>query len=137
MTSELAIPAIKIASIPAAMRSLDRLEVNIKNAPTLEILNALADAAAGFQRRWKPVKDIADRAGECVKERDNAHYRDRPGALREAFFCQLPYATVLPAGAGAPAQGFTPLGVAHGGAHSDALTGKASGPPGPRKKKGK
>jgi hypothetical protein len=63
--SSVGIQEIKIASIPSAMRALDRLEIDIKNAPTLEILNALADAAAGLQRRWKPIKDVTDRAGEC------------------------------------------------------------------------
>jgi hypothetical protein len=42
-----------------------RPEVEIRKAPTLEILNELADVAAGLQRRWKPVKDVADWAGEC------------------------------------------------------------------------
>jgi hypothetical protein len=38
--------------------------------PREEFETALADAAAGFQRRWKPVKDVADRAGECWVDAD-------------------------------------------------------------------
>lgn len=63
MTKQLT--TIQIRSIPIVLKALDRLEEDIKRAPTLQMLNALATIADGLQRRWRPVKDIADRAGEC------------------------------------------------------------------------
>jgi N6-adenosine-specific RNA methylase IME4 len=56
---------ICLASIPAAMKALDKLEAEIAAAPTFEVLTDLVNKSAGFQRRWKPVKEVADRAGEC------------------------------------------------------------------------
>lgn len=56
---------IKIASIPAAMKALDQLDVDIRNAPALDALSDLAHLAAGLQRRWQPIKAVADRAGIC------------------------------------------------------------------------
>lgn len=55
-------------SVPVVLKALDRLEIDIRNAPSFDVLMALADVAAGLQRRWRPVKDVADRAGECWGE---------------------------------------------------------------------
>jgi N6-adenosine-specific RNA methylase IME4 len=62
-SNELAV--IQINSVPSALKALDKLELEIKRASTAEVLTALANIAAGLQRRWKLVKDVADRAGSC------------------------------------------------------------------------
>jgi hypothetical protein len=36
----------------------------IDRAPSLEAVEAIANAAAGYQRQFKPVREVADRAGE-------------------------------------------------------------------------
>ena len=42
------------------------MEPPISDAPSRSEMHiGKKDAAAGLQRRWKPVKDVADRAGEC------------------------------------------------------------------------
>jgi N6-adenosine-specific RNA methylase IME4 len=63
-----AITIVRLKSVPAAMKALDRLEKEIRKAPTFAALNELVDQARDIQRRWKPVKDVADRAGECWNE---------------------------------------------------------------------
>jgi N6-adenosine-specific RNA methylase IME4 len=56
--------ALILPSAAVALKALDRLEVEIANAPTFEALDKIANQAAGMQRAFKPVKDVADRAGE-------------------------------------------------------------------------
>lgn len=56
---------IKLRSVPTVMKALDRLRDDIRTAPTLDALNDLIDQARLIQQRWGPVKDVADRAGEC------------------------------------------------------------------------
>lgn len=51
-------------SVPVALKALDRLEDDIKAAPTFAVVDAATNTAAGLQRAFKPVKDVADRAGE-------------------------------------------------------------------------
>lgn len=62
---------VRLRSLPAAMKALDRLEEDIRKAPTFDALNALARDAREIQRRWRPVKEVADRAGECWNEAEN------------------------------------------------------------------
>jgi N6-adenosine-specific RNA methylase IME4 len=52
------------------MKALDRLQLDIREAPTLDVLLAMTEVAAALHRRWKPVKDVSDRAGECWIEAD-------------------------------------------------------------------
>ena len=52
-------------SVPTALAALDKLMVDIRKAPSVEVLHFLASMAEGLQRRWRPVKEVADRAGEC------------------------------------------------------------------------
>jgi N6-adenosine-specific RNA methylase IME4 len=57
----------EIALFPSAakaMAALDRLTDEIENAPSLESVEAIANAAAGYQRMYKPISEVADRAGE-------------------------------------------------------------------------
>jgi len=54
-----------LSSVAAALRALDRLEVEIREAPSMAHLDAAANAAAGLQRTFKDVKDVADKAGDC------------------------------------------------------------------------
>jgi len=59
-------PVIKqLQSIPAAMKALDQLETDIRQAPTFAALKGLAQDARDIQRRWRPVKEVADKAGQC------------------------------------------------------------------------
>jgi hypothetical protein len=51
-------------AVQAAMQTLDRLEWEIANAKTLDELKKAATEAAVLQRMFKPVNDVADRAGE-------------------------------------------------------------------------
>jgi hypothetical protein len=51
-------------SASKALSTLDRLADEIEHAPTLDVVDAIANAAAGYQRQFKPVSDVADRAGE-------------------------------------------------------------------------
>ena len=53
------------AALPAVSQALDRLFVEIKRAPTLEALRKLRHDAISIQARLRPVKEIADRAGDC------------------------------------------------------------------------
>jgi N6-adenosine-specific RNA methylase IME4 len=55
---------VTFAGVPAALKALDRLELQIQQAATFDALDDLANAAAGWQRRFKPVKGVSDRAGE-------------------------------------------------------------------------
>lgn len=51
-------------AVPAALEALGRLELQVRSAATFDALDELANAAAGLQRRFRPIKDVADRAGE-------------------------------------------------------------------------
>jgi hypothetical protein len=62
---------IRLRTVPAAMKALDRLEEDIRKAPTFDALNTLARDAQELQRRWRPVKVVADRAGECWTEAED------------------------------------------------------------------
>lgn len=53
-----------IKSVPAAMKALDRLAIEVREAETFEVLDDIARYAAALQMRFKPVKNVADRAGE-------------------------------------------------------------------------
>ena len=46
---------VELRNVPMVLKELDRLAVEIKKAPTFEVLEALAKDAAAFQRRWKPI----------------------------------------------------------------------------------
>ncbi len=56
---------VELRNVPMVLKELDRLAVEIKKAPTFEVLEALAKDAAAFQRRWKPIREVADRSGTC------------------------------------------------------------------------
>jgi len=51
-------------NISKALESLDKLEHDVKNAPSFKVLNSAAATAAAMQKTFKPVKEVADRAGE-------------------------------------------------------------------------
>jgi len=55
-------------SAAKALSVLDQLNIEIENAPSLEAVEAIANAAAGYQRMFKPVSEVADRAGEVWTE---------------------------------------------------------------------
>jgi N6-adenosine-specific RNA methylase IME4 len=54
----------QLRSVPAVMKALDRLELDIQQTRTLEALNVITDVIRGIRQRWKPVTAVADRAGE-------------------------------------------------------------------------
>ncbi|MGY8665702.1 MT-A70 family methyltransferase [Bradyrhizobium sp. UFLA05-109] len=63
--------ATEFALFPSAQKALaelDHLAAEIRNAPSIDIIEAAANAAAGYQRMFKPVKAVADRAGEVWVE---------------------------------------------------------------------
>lgn len=51
-------------SATKALTALDHLADEIEHAPSLQVVEAIANAAAGYQRQFKPVSEVADRAGE-------------------------------------------------------------------------
>lgn len=53
-----------LPSAVVALKTLDRLEKEIRNAPTFEKLDMAARTAAAMQLAFKPVKEVSDRAGE-------------------------------------------------------------------------
>jgi N6-adenosine-specific RNA methylase IME4 len=57
--------AVRLDNVPKALQALDRLEREIKKAPKFDNLNLLIDLAVFMQRRWRPVVDVANRAGRC------------------------------------------------------------------------
>jgi N6-adenosine-specific RNA methylase IME4 len=57
-----------IPSVVAAFKALDRLEFYIRNSNSFNFLDSAANIAAGLQRKYKPVKEVADRAGEVWTE---------------------------------------------------------------------
>ncbi|MCP3471367.1 S-adenosylmethionine-binding domain-containing protein [Bradyrhizobium sp. CCGUVB1N3] len=63
--------ATEVALFPSAQKALadlDHLAAEIRNAPSMDTVEAAANAAAGYQRMFKPVKAVADRAGEVWVE---------------------------------------------------------------------
>jgi N6-adenosine-specific RNA methylase IME4 len=52
-----------LPSVPDALRILAQLDAEIERADTYFALDALANRAAGIQRAFKPVKEVADQAG--------------------------------------------------------------------------
>jgi hypothetical protein len=56
--------ALALPSAAKALAVLDKLEAEVANALTLKVLEKIANKVAGLQREYKPVKDVADRAGE-------------------------------------------------------------------------
>jgi N6-adenosine-specific RNA methylase IME4 len=54
-----------LPGVVEALKALDRLESQILNAPSMAVLDAAANAAAGYQRTFKDVKVVADKAGDC------------------------------------------------------------------------
>jgi N6-adenosine-specific RNA methylase IME4 len=59
------VAVVRFPSLPGAMKALDKLEADIRKTPSFEALNMLSLVARDLQRRWRPVKEVADRAGEC------------------------------------------------------------------------
>ena len=57
-----------LPSAVIALKTLDRLEIEIQNAPSFEKLDKAARTAAGLQLAFKPVKEVSDRAGEVWVE---------------------------------------------------------------------
>lgn len=57
-----------LPSAAVALKTLDRLEKEIQNAPNFAALDKAARTAAGLQLAFKPVKDVSDRAGEVWVE---------------------------------------------------------------------
>lgn len=60
-----ALVKVELRNVPAVIQELEKLALEIKKAPTFEVLEALAKDAAAFQRRWKPIREVADRSGTC------------------------------------------------------------------------
>jgi N6-adenosine-specific RNA methylase IME4 len=58
------LPAL-LPSIPCAIEAIDKLKIDIRNAPSLETLKAMKDAASFYQKRFKKVKEVSDVAGEA------------------------------------------------------------------------
>lgn len=56
--------SVTFPSASKALLALDHLADEIEHAPSLEVADAIANAAAGYQRQFKPVSEVADRAGE-------------------------------------------------------------------------
>lgn len=55
---------VVLPSAALAIKTLDKLEIEIHKATTFEALDRAARTAQGLQVTFKPVKDVADRAGE-------------------------------------------------------------------------
>jgi N6-adenosine-specific RNA methylase IME4 len=68
---------LQLNSAPAVMKALDRFESEIRAAPTLDVLLAMTEVVAALHRRWKPVKDVSDRAGECWNEAEEKLAEER------------------------------------------------------------
>lgn len=54
---------IRLPSADVARRALTKLSGEIDKAPSLAAVEQIANMAAGYQRAFKPVKDVADQAG--------------------------------------------------------------------------
>lgn len=52
-----------LPSVAAALKTLDRLEMEVRCAPSFEALDLAARTAAAIQQTFRPVKDVADKAG--------------------------------------------------------------------------
>lgn len=57
-------------SVPQALRALDKLRREVKNAKTFAQLARLAKNAADIQKRFKPIKEVADKAGQVRVDAD-------------------------------------------------------------------
>lgn len=55
---------ILFPSAPLAMKTLQRLDIEISRPTSAAQLLELINTAAGLQRKWRPVREVADRAGE-------------------------------------------------------------------------
>lgn len=55
-------------TIPSALAILDKLGVEIKTAPSFRRLDAISAAAEAIQKRFRPVQEVADKAGEIWTE---------------------------------------------------------------------
>lgn len=58
----------KLLNLPVVLKALDRLELDIRRAPSFAVLTALGDIAARMQQRYRPEKEVANRAGKCWNE---------------------------------------------------------------------
>jgi N6-adenosine-specific RNA methylase IME4 len=57
-------------SAPKALEALERLRKEVRSARSLEQLKVVARTAADIQRRFKPIKEVADKAGRVRNEAD-------------------------------------------------------------------
>jgi N6-adenosine-specific RNA methylase IME4 len=57
-------------SVPQALKILDRLKGEVKSTKSFEKLAHLAKNATDIQRRFKPIKEVADKAGQIRIEAD-------------------------------------------------------------------
>jgi N6-adenosine-specific RNA methylase IME4 len=57
-------------SVPTALKALDKLRGEVRNAKTLAELASAAKSASDIQRRFKPIKEVADKAGQIRIEAD-------------------------------------------------------------------
>jgi hypothetical protein len=67
-----------LPSAPKALAHLDRLEIEIRNAPSFAKVEAARREAKGYAENFKPVKGVADRAGEvwtAAERKINAEYK--------------------------------------------------------------
>jgi N6-adenosine-specific RNA methylase IME4 len=53
-----------LPSAPQALKALDQLAVDVHTAPSLSSLKAVRNAAISYQREFRKVKEISDKAGE-------------------------------------------------------------------------
>jgi N6-adenosine-specific RNA methylase IME4 len=70
--------SVILPSAPKALAHLDRLEIEIRNAPSFAKVEALRREAKGYAENFKPVKAVADRAGEVwmrAEMKVDAEYR--------------------------------------------------------------
>ena len=64
-----ALPTL-LPSAPLALKALDRLAADVRAAPSLDALKGMVNAASAYQRAFRKVKDVSDRAGEVQVEAD-------------------------------------------------------------------
>jgi hypothetical protein len=80
-------PAAQRPVLCGKLAALDRLAAEIENAPTLEVVEAIANAAAGYQRQFKDVFEVADRSGAVWVDAEvkiGTELAKMPGAKRGA-----------------------------------------------------
>jgi hypothetical protein len=61
---------VTFRSAPLALRTLVKLRHEVKTAKSFEQLKKAARDSAAIQRRFKPVKQVADEAGRVRSEAD-------------------------------------------------------------------